>query len=263
MRSIAAFVITFIWVAFPWDSASGQAVNLARVDAALTATNSTFVSFGNGPTLQIPAYLLEQEDAPSSLKSPRRVRSISFGFMFPTMAPSFEVVGENIVWDTIRKKPKKFRSDEFPVAVMKVFFRPPDGKFAQGTVPLQSSPAEIEKHSLCCGFAKDGKTPILFEMTRVPTGLSGIDNLISTPRLQRAPTYHFNFKNDARYISTDEFIYELSMTCDGQAGVRCHAYVLSKRTHFQYDLIFPSESVEHITDVLDAVDKIFLSWART
>ena len=231
----------------------------ASLTAPLTSENSILSDFGYGVVLRVPRVLFSPDVVPRDLRVPLRTRALSMNFMFPDMTLTDQVAGQNLVWEKLRNE-YPFRPDRFPVLLFNLGYLPRDGKTVSDAPQLDPTPTEVEDHLDCCLPGSDGH-PTRVTMARLPSSYPGLLVEITASALREHPDYAHRPDVWRRYIAAPGATYDLSMLCDHPGGGRCVAYVLSKKRHFQYRLIFPPEAVGHTDDVIQLVEKLLEQWS--
>lgn len=230
----------------------------ASLTAPLTSENSILSDFGYGVVLRVPRVLFSPDVLPRDLRVPLRARALSMNFMFPDMTLTNQVAGQNLVWEKLRNE-YPFRPDRFPVLLFNLGYLPPDGKTVSDAPQLDPTPREIEAEVGCCSTGPDGRSRRV-KMVQIPSTYPGLLTEMSADALKEHPDYAHRPEIWGRYVALPDATFDLSMSCNHPGGGRCVAYVLSKKRHFQYRLIFPPEAVAHTDEVIQRVNAMIDQW---
>jgi hypothetical protein len=185
-------------------------------------------------------------------------------FWYPDMTVSDSPAGT--VETILQKERNRYvqQKDRFRVYVIRMWHVPPDSdNFVPGSKQpgflFEPRPPRMELNSHCLQIVQGHCNN---EMRRVSSGLDGIVALHAEDWIKKHPeAAAHRVENVSTYIAKPEAPYELLMDCSGLKGVHCQAHVYSKKQHFQYRMLFPSEAVEHTDALLKSIDKMLAQWA--
>jgi hypothetical protein len=66
----------------------------------------------------------------------------------------------------------------------------------------------------------------------------------------------------AYYVEGIGSPYELYMDCQAPSSLKCTAYVYIRSNHFQYQMIFPPNQVDHADQLIRTVNKMIGGWIQ-
>jgi hypothetical protein len=232
-----------------------QSISHIRLDAPLTQDNSVPLAFEDGPTLRVPKILFDPESLSKDPKQVFQTRALSLTFWYPDMtvtslqSPSIPHKG------TPGYVPQ---TDRFWVWVNYMWYVRPDSDSlvpgsTQPDFKFAPRPPRIAIN-LWCSASKNGRCD---EMTRLDSGIVGIDRAVSTRWIVQNPGAEPPTKNGAVYVARSESPYELYMSC---SGLDCDATVYSKSHHFEYRMYFPSEAAGRTDALIRIIDKMLDAW---
>jgi hypothetical protein len=260
MNRMLALVLALV----PWlGGASADAQKSSerppvRLDTPVTPENSYLQDFGHGVVLRLPKILYPSLDFPS-LNQPVKAAAIAMTFLYPDMTQSGWQSATGILLEKERGTyvPQK---DRFPVNIIWMFYTPPDSdNFVPGSKQpsfrFEPRPPRIELNRHCLRI-KEGQCDS--PMRRIPSGIDGIDAQVSEKWAKAHPEARRRSPADGgTYVAKPDSPYELLMDC---GALECRAHVYSKKHHFQYRMLFPSEAVSHTDALIGSIDKMIGGW---
>lgn len=193
------------------------------------------------------------EDSVNSIKADY----IYMVLQYPDMTPGWD---PSTPEKDFQKQDGKYKPqpDRFHFAVDSLFYSPGNPGDQEDFVGPDPRPIRIEYNLHCKLIGPNNKC--MSEMQRVPSGVAGIDALISRDWLKKHPDDKNVPSEGGSYVAKQNATYELWMACDDFTGIDCKAYVFIKKNHLQYKVLFPPEAVYHVDDLIQKYNKTLESW---